>query len=120
MGLRACALKKREIELGNNTVLNWASEELEAVISNFCEDYFTGRDYADTDTTWEVNKEQFKEMIDKIENLSDEEYDEIVEGTRTYVFADEVPSRKIMLEALKALYADGVQAGKEYIYIVWV
>lgn len=118
MGLRACALKKREIELGDSAVLNWASEELDAVISEFCEDYFTGGDYASTDTTWEVDKEQFKEMIDKIENLSDEEYNEIVRGTA--VLAGEEPSRKTMLEALKALYADGVQAGKEYIYIVWV
>lgn len=119
MGLRACALKKREIELGDNAVLNWANNELDAVINEFCTDFFTGgNDFGDTDCTWEVNKDEFKEMIDKIENLSDEEYNEIVKGTG--VFADDEPSRETMLEALKALYEDGVQAGHQYIYIVWV
>ena len=124
MGERACALKKREIELGDNAVLNYASAELNAVISEFCEDYYTGGDesfHGDTSATWEVDKTQFKEMIDKIEKLSDQEYNEIIRGMNaTQENVNKEPTRQTMLEALKALYADGIQVGNEYIYIVWV
>ena len=118
MGLRACALKKREIELGDSQVLNWESDTLAAVINYFCNDAYTGGDYDSTDTTWNVDAQQFKEMISEVEKMTEEEFQEEFGGYS--VFADDKISKATMVSSLKKLYEDGKQVGDGYIYIVWV
>lgn len=118
MGLRACALKKREIELGDHSVLNYQSILLEAVISEYCEDAFTGADFGDISCTWEVQKDEFKDMIDSVEALTDEEFETKFGGKS--MDPDNTVTRTIMVDALKKLYEDGIQAGDDYIFIVWV
>ena len=118
MGLRACALNKREVELADRHVLNWGSEVLENVIQEFCEDCFCGREHGDTDCTWEIQKDEFKDMIGQVEKLTDDEFQEKF-GSPAFDPSDKI-TRTVMIDALKTLYEDGLQAGKNYIYIVWV
>ena len=110
MGLRACALKKREVELADRQVLNWASEVLENVIQEFCEDCFCGGEYGDTACTWEVQKDEFKNMIGQVEKLTDDEFQE--RFGRTASDPSDKVTRTVMIDALKTLYEDGLQAGK--------
>ena len=118
MGLRACAIKKREIEYGDYSVLNWQSQMLDAVIKEYCEDAFTGYDFPNTDCTWEVQKDQFKNMIDRVSELTDDEFQEIFGGYS--ISPEDKVTRTEMVDALKKLYEDGIKAGKDYIYIVWL
>lgn len=79
MGLWATAVKKYEIEYGQTQGFNYDVDGLYGIISQFCEDFYSG-DVADPNVIWEINKAEFKEMIETIEGLADEDYDELIGG----------------------------------------
>lgn len=79
MGLRATVIKKYEVEYGNTQGFNYGASELADLIYEFCEDYYVGDDgYGgnNTDSIWEVNKEQFANMLEEIKDMSDDDFEE--------------------------------------------
>ena len=72
MGLRATVLRKYEIEYGDAGGFNYDPDTLFNIIAEFCEDYYTGE--ASCDVIWEIDKEQFKEMTEKLKEMSEEEF----------------------------------------------
>ena len=78
MGLRATVIKKYEIEYGNQG-FNYGASELADLIYEFCEDYYVGDDgYGgnDTNSIWEVEKNNFAGMLEEIREMSDDEFEE--------------------------------------------
>lgn len=81
MGLRATVIKKYEIEYGNTQGFNYGSDALAHLISEFCSDYSVGDDGyggGNTDAIWEVDKDEFADMLKEIKGLSQEELDDIL------------------------------------------
>lgn len=79
MGLRATVIKKYEIEYGNTQGFNYGASELADLIYEFCEDYYVGNNgYGgnSTDSIWEVNKEQFADMLGEIKEMTDDEFED--------------------------------------------
>ena len=76
MGLRATVIKKYEVEYGNTNGFNWDCSTVSNIISDFCDDFYSGDDgYGgyDENTIWEVNKEQFCEMVNELAEMTEEE-----------------------------------------------
>ena len=79
MGLRATVIRKYEVEYGNTNGFNYDPDTLNNIISDFCDDYYNGDDgYGglSTDTYWEIDKEQFREMYTELSLMPEEEFDE--------------------------------------------
>ena len=79
MGLRATVIKKYEVEYGKAQGFNYGAEEIASIIYEFCSDYYVGDDGCggcSYDAMWEVDKDEFADMIKKIKKLTDEEYKE--------------------------------------------
>lgn len=81
MGLRATVIKKYEIEYGDTMGFNYGSDVLANLIYEFCSDYFVGDDGyggSNTDAIWEVDKDEFADMLEEVKGLSQEELDDIL------------------------------------------
>ena len=79
MGLRATVIKKYGIEYGDTQGFNYGASELADLIYEFCEDYYVGDDgYGgnDTNSIWEVEKNNFAGMLEEIREMSDDEFEE--------------------------------------------
>lgn len=87
MGLRATSIKKNEVVYGEHQGFNYDAEGLYGIIAQYCDDFYYGGDYPDTNVIWEVDKTEFEDMIETIENLSDEDYVELIGGDRKEVTA---------------------------------
>lgn len=81
MGLRATVIKKYEIEYGNTQGFNYSSDVMASLIYEFCDDYFVGDDGcggSNTDSIWEVSKDDFTYMLNEIKEMSQKELDDIM------------------------------------------
>ena len=79
MGLRATVIKKYEIEYGDANGFNYDPDTLNNIISDFCDDYYNGDDgYGglSTDTYWEIDKGQFREMYTELSLMPEDEFNE--------------------------------------------
>lgn len=77
MGLRAKAIKKYVIEYGDAEGFNYDSGRLENIINDYCQDFYCGPDGCEsTDVIWEIDKTEFSFMIEELEKLSEEEFNE--------------------------------------------
>lgn len=124
MGLRATVIKKYEVEFGNANGFNYDPETLDNIISEFCEDYYCGDDgYGglSTDAYWEIDRNQFCEMVDQLAEMPDEEFKERMEedwfvGT----FADDKPySKKYVLDVFKG-WLEETPEDSNYVRIGWL
>ena len=119
MGLRATVIKKYEIEYGNANGFNYDNYTLANIIGCFCDDYFCGED-CNTDSIWEIDKEEFKEMVDRIKNLSDEEFDSYMESWFDGVFSDDKPySKKYVLDVFEG-WLEETPENSNYVRIAWL
>ena len=124
MGLRATVIKKYEVEYGNANGFNYDAETLDNIIGEFCDDYYCGDDgyggYS-TDAFWEIGKEQFRDMVDQLAEMPDEEFKERREedwfvGT----FADDKPySKKYVLDVFKG-WLEETPKDSNYVRIGWL
>lgn len=75
MGLRATVIKKYEVEFGNTGGFNYGTDGLAAIIRTFCtSNYFGDEDVCpDSGAVWEVDKEEFRQMLDDIRQMTHEE-----------------------------------------------
>lgn len=124
MGLRATVIKKYEVEYGNANGFNYDPDTLSNIISEFCDDFYCGDDGcggASTDTIWEVDKEQFKDMLNELREMPKGEFNERMEedwfcGT----FSDEKPySKKYVLEVFQG-WLDETPEDSNYVRFGWL
>ena len=97
MGLRATVIKKYEIEYGNTQGFNYGSGVLASLIYEFCSDYFVGDDGcggSNTDSIWEVDKDEFAGMLEEVKGMSQEELDDLI-GSRNG-FNDGWPKEEVV------------------------
>ena len=112
MGYRAHALTKREIEYGSGE-FNWQTDKLKGILRSYCPSSFFG-EYEDGED-WEISKDEFKKMLEEIEGGTKEDFCKKTR-IRFGLSKDEMTYENIV-SALRTLYEQGCEAGKEYIYI---
>lgn len=74
MGLRAYVIKKYDVQYGERSGFNYGADFLSRLIGEYCEGAGLGGDYNDYDAIWEVDKEEFANMVAELEKLTDEEF----------------------------------------------
>ena len=124
MGLRATVIKKYEVEYGNANGFNYDPETLCNIIGEFCEDYYFGDDgYGNlsTDAFWEIDKEQFQEMVNQLEEMPVEEFnDRMKEDWFEGTFSDDKPyTKKYVLGVFKG-WLDETPENSNYVRIGWL
>ena len=124
MGLRATVIRKYEVEYGNANGFNYDPDTLNNIIGEYCDDFYNGDDGcggASVDTIWEVDKEQFKDMLNELREMPKGEFDERMEedwfcGT----FSDEKPySKKYVLEVFQG-WLDETPEDSNYVRFGWL
>lgn len=124
MGLRATVIKKYEVEYGNANGFNYDPETLDNIISEFCEDYYCGDDgYGglSTDSFWEIDRNQFCEMVDQLADMPEKEFNERMKEDWFYgTFTDDKPySKKYVLDVFTGWLAE-TPVDSNYVRIGWL
>jgi hypothetical protein len=123
MGLRATAIKKYEVEYGNTQGFNYDVDTLSNIISEFCEDFYNGDDGFGGNSTneiWEIDKEQFKQMIADIEGLTEEGYNELMDRCEVKYSADyQRQTKDYVVNFFKGCLAE-TQEDSHYVRIGWL
>lgn len=124
MGLRATVIRKYVVEYGNANGFNYNADTVYNIISEFCDDFYAGDDEfggVDTNAIWEVDKEQFAEMVKELREMTAKEFnermkDEWFQGT----FSDDEPySKKYVLEVFQA-WLDETPEDSLYVRFGWL
>ena len=75
MGLRATVIKEYKVEYGNTAGFNYGTDLMADIIRDYCTAYYIGANgEPDSGTIWEVDKDEFKAMLEAFRNMTDEEY----------------------------------------------
>lgn len=124
MGLRATVIKKYEVEYGNANGFNYNPDTLASIIMDFCEDVYTGDDGCgghSTDAIWEIDKEQFRDMVDQLAEMPAKEFNERMKEDWFWgTFSDEKPySKKYVLDVFKGWLAETPE-NSNYVRIGWL
>ena len=123
MGLRAASIKKYEIEYGTHRAFNYDAETLTNIIKDYCDDFYNGDDgfggYT-TDVIWEIDKEEFVNMTNELEQMPEEEFkermrDEWKAGEET----DATYSKEYVLNFFKGCIED-TPSDSLYVRIGWL
>lgn len=118
MGLRATSVKKYEIEYGDVQGFNYDPDTLNNIISEFCDDYYCGGGDLSTDTIWEVDKEQFKNMLNELCEMPEDEFNERME--EDWFCGDDKPyTKKEVTDLFKGYYNDTPE-DSNYVRIAWL
>jgi len=117
MGLRATSVIKYEIEYGNHSGFNYDPDTLGAIIDDYCDDFYSGEDYHDTNVIWEINKDQFKDMVSELEDMTEEEFNARME--ESWGNGDEAYTKKYVVGLLKG-FLDDTPTKSEYVRIGWL
>lgn len=122
MGLRATSIKKYEIVYGDTSGFNYGCDSLYNIISDFCEDFYYGDDGCPTtEVVWEVDKTEFKGMIESIEQMSEEEvHKKVVEDWQTYAYDNnDLYTKDYILKIFKGFLNDTPE-DSNYVRIAWL
>jgi hypothetical protein len=124
MGLRATVIKKYEVEYGDANGFNYDPDTLGEIISEFCEDYYCGDDgYGgfSTDAFWEIDRNQFCEMVDRLAEMTEEEFDERMKEDWFHgTFSDDEPySKMYVLDVFTGWLAE-TPVDSNYVRIGWL
>ena len=124
MGLRATVIKKYEVEYGNANGFNYDPDTLSSIIMDFCEDAYTGDDGCgghSTDAFWEIDKGQFRDMVDQLEEMPTKEFNERMKEDWFWgTFSDEKPyTKKYVLDVFKG-WLEETPEDSNYVRIGWV
>jgi hypothetical protein len=108
MGLRATVIKTYKVEYGNANGFNYDPDTLNNIISEFCDDYYCGDDGCgglSTDTFWEIDKEQFRAMVNQLAEMPTEEFNTRME--EDWFCGDDKPySKKYVLDVFTGWLAE--------------
>lgn len=124
MGLRATVIKTYKVEYGNANGFNYDPGTVSNIISEFCCDYYNGDDGCggmSTDAIWEVDRNQFREMVDQLAEMSTEEFDQrMQEDWFDGPFSDDKPyTKEYVLDVFTAWLAE-TQADSNYVRFGWL
>jgi hypothetical protein len=124
MGLRATVIKKYEVEYGNANGFNYNPETLDNIISEFCDDYYCGDDGyggCSTDAYWEIDRNQFCEMVDQLADMPEEEFSQRMEEDWFCAhFTEDKPySKKYVLDVFIGWLAE-TPVDSNYVRIGWL
>jgi hypothetical protein len=124
MGLRATVIKKYEVEYGNANGFNYNPDTLANIIMDFCKDAYTGDDGCggnSTDAIWEIDKEQFRDMVDQLAEMPVKEFNERMKEDWFWgTFSDEKPyTKKYVLDVFKGWLAETPE-NSNYVRIGWL
>ena len=116
MGLRATVIKKYEIEYGDTQGFNYDPDTLSNIISEFCDDFYNGD--VSADVYWEIDKEQFRAMVDQLAEMSTEEFNTRME--EDWFCGDDKPySKKYVLDVFTGWLAETPE-DSNYVRIGWL
>ena len=124
MGCRATVIKKYEIEYGKTRGFNWDADTLCTIIGYFCDDFYCGDDGcggSSYDAYWEINKEQFAEMVKEIREMDETEFNErMEEDWFSAQLADDKPySKKYVLDVFEG-WLEETPKDSEYVRLGWL
>jgi hypothetical protein len=114
MGLRATVIRKYEVEYGLTEGFNYGADGLSAIIGAFCDDYYTGDDGnggSDTAVVWEIDREQFKRMLELIKSMSHEEF---VSAVRDYSYYEDEWDKEYIVQVFEGFLAE---TPEDYAYV---
>ena len=119
MGLRATIITKYEVEYGNANGFNYDAETLDNIINEYCTDFYN--DECSYSTIWEINKKEFADMIEKINAMSEDEFnqkmcEEWFEGTFS---DDKMYSKKYVLDKFQS-WLNETPAKSNYVRLAWL
>lgn len=115
MGLRATVIKKYEVSYGDTQGFNYDSEVLADLLNHFCDSAYCGGEYRSTAAIWEVPREEFQGMVDRISSMTDTEFAEACEeatGTDNY-------TREQVLDVFRGWLAE-TPADSPYVRFGWL
>ena len=124
MGLRATVIKKYEVEYGNANGFNYDPDTLDNIIGDFCDEYYDGEDdfgCCSTASNWEIEKHQFEEMVEELQKMPEEEFNErMKEDWFSGTFFDDKPySKKYVLDVFQG-WLDETPEDSNYVRIGWL
>ena len=124
MGLRATVIRKYEVEYGNANGFNYDAETLSNIIYEFCDDFYCGDDGCggvSTDTFWEIDKEQFQEMVAQLKAMPAKEFNEhMKEDWFCGTFSDDKPyTKKYVLDVFEGWLAETPE-NSNYVRLGWL
>ena len=124
MGLRATVIKAYKVEYGNANGFNYNADTVYNIISEFCDDFFAGDDGyggVSTDAIWEVDKEQFADMVQELREMGTKEFNErMKEDWFQSTFSDDKPyTKKYILEVFQG-WLDETPEDSNYVRIGWL
>lgn len=124
MGLRATVIRKYVVEYGNAMGFNYDPDTVSNIIGEYCDDFYCGDDGFggnSTDAIWEVDKEQFSDMVNELRDMPKDEFDErMKEDWFQGVFTDVEPySKKYVLEVFRA-WLDETPEDSLYVRFGWL
>lgn len=111
MGYRLHTQIKHEIEYGETEAFNYDTELIDNIICDLCEDCYRSDEYAPKD--YEIDKDEFKQMIDTLKDMTDEHFNE------TYGNGiDGDISREYVIMQFSAMLEE-CDPNNSYIYLTW-
>lgn len=119
MGLRATVIRKYEVEYGLSEGFNYGADELSAIICTFCDDYFIGDDgYGGSDTAvvWEIDRQEFKHMLELIKSMSHEEF---VSAVRDEYYYEDEWSKEYIVKVFEDFLAETPE-DSNYVRFGWL
>lgn len=119
MGLRATVIKKYELEYGHTEGFNYGNEGLSAIIGAFCNDYFTGDDgYGGSDTAvvWEIDREEFRRMLEEIKSMSHEEF---VSAVREHSYYEDEWDKEYIVKVFEG-FLEETPEYYTYVRLAWL
>ena len=121
MGLRATVIKKYEVEYGNANGFNYDPETLYNIISDFCNDFYTGGEDLSTEAYWEIDKKEFADMLAELKEMPEDEFKERMKEDWFHgTFSDDKPySKKYIVDVFEGYLAE-TPADSNYVRLGWL
>lgn len=124
MGLRATVIKTYKVEYGNANGFNYDCSTVSNIISEFCDDFYSGDDgYGgyNENTIWEVDKEQFSNMVRELKEMPEEEFDKrMEEDWFSSTFSDDTPYTKIYVLDVFEGWLEETPEDSNYVRFGWL
>ena len=124
MGLRATVIKTYKVEYGNANGFNYNADTVYNIISDFCDDFYAGDDGyggVSTDAIWEVDRNQFCEMVDQLANMTKKEFNQrMKEDWFQGIFSDDKPyTKEYVLDVFTGWLAE-TPVDENYVRFGWL
>lgn len=113
MGHRLHAQKIHVIEYGSTEAFNWAVEEIDNIITDLCPSHWSDDMEHGNPTNYEIDKEEFANMISTLEDMDDEYF----EDTYLYVYSE--LTREYVIETFKSFLKESENNNSHWVFLTW-